>query len=290
MEAEISLVAKRISWILTAILFLGVVVGSYGVTPRQDNAPKSSSSPSPAVGRTEFISACSGCHGLDGRGGEHAPDIATKPDVQQKSDGELFAIVRDGIPSAGMPAFRALLDAARIKATVDYLRVLQGQHAAFPLPGDPMKGRALFSASAGCSGCHMVNGHGGFIGSDLSVYAGDHSAEEIREAIVHPENDPDPRSKVVAVVTRDGQQFAGVLRNEDNFSLQLQSLDGTFHSLEKSDLKSIEVGPGPVMPAAYGAKFSTAQINDLVSYLMRVAESNASGKPGRPDGRNEEDQ
>lgn len=290
MEAAISLVAKRISWILAAILFLGVGAGDFRADSPQDQAPKNSFSTSSAAGKIDFISRCAGCHGLDGRGGEHAPNIATKPDVQHKSDGALFAIVRDGIPSAGMPAFRALLDAARIKATVDYLRVLQGRHAAFPLPGDPMKGRALFSASAGCSGCHMVNGHGGFIGPDLSVYAGDHSAEEIREAIVHPEQDPDPRSKVVAVVTRDGQKFAGVLRNEDNFSLQLQSLDGAFHSLEKSDLKSIEIGPQPVMPRDYGSKLSSSQIDDLVSYLTRVAQTNAPAVSEQPDSRHDEDQ
>src|SRR5256885_9825619 len=40
-----------------------------------------------------------------------------------------------------------------------------------------------------------------------------------------------------SVTTREGLQFTGIARNEDNFSLQLQSLDGAFHLFAKSDLQ-----------------------------------------------------
>jgi cytochrome c oxidase cbb3-type subunit 3 len=33
-------------------------------------------------GAAIFASNCAGCHGADGRGGEHAPNIATTPEVQ----------------------------------------------------------------------------------------------------------------------------------------------------------------------------------------------------------------
>jgi alcohol dehydrogenase (cytochrome c) len=53
-------------------------------------------------GRTTFQSLCSGCHGADGNGGEHAPSIVTSPGV--RSDDQLAAIIHDGLPLKGMPA------------------------------------------------------------------------------------------------------------------------------------------------------------------------------------------
>jgi hypothetical protein len=42
------------------------------------------------------------------------------------------------------------------------------------------------------------------------------------------------------ISTQDGQKYSGRVRNEDNFSLQLQTLDGAFHLFMKSELRSFE--------------------------------------------------
>ena len=60
-------------------------------------------------GRTTFQSLCSGCHGTDGNGGEHAPSIL--PSLATKNDEELTRIVREGVPRKGMPAFKQMPDA-----------------------------------------------------------------------------------------------------------------------------------------------------------------------------------
>ena len=54
-----------------------------------------------AVGRKVFENRCSGCHGSDGNGGELGPPIARR--VANLSDPQITSIVRNGIPSAGMP-------------------------------------------------------------------------------------------------------------------------------------------------------------------------------------------
>ena len=59
-------------------------------------------------GAAIFAANCAGCHGADGRGGEHAPNIATAPEVQHLLDRELAGIIRYGIAGAGMPAFSTL--------------------------------------------------------------------------------------------------------------------------------------------------------------------------------------
>jgi cytochrome c oxidase cbb3-type subunit III len=125
-------------------------------------------------GKQTFSSTCANCHGLDGRGGERAPNIAERPKVQQLSDAQLFKIIENGIPGTGMPAFHSL-DSANIKAVVAYLRTLQGTGQPVKLPGDPERGETIFLGKAGCSGCHMVAGIGGFIASDLSAYARAHT-------------------------------------------------------------------------------------------------------------------
>ena len=117
----------------------------------------------------------------------------------------------------------------------------------------------------------MVAGRGGFIASDLSGYGGAHSAQEIRSAITQP--NPATASQVhsAVVVTRTGQQYAGRVRNQDNFSLQLQSLDGTFHFFTKSDIERIEYSAQPLMPMNYGSTLSAQDLNDLVSFLISSA-------------------
>jgi len=221
-------------------------------------------------GRKAFESVCASCHGLDGRGGERGPNIATRAAVQQLSDEETLQVLRLGIPAAGMPAFRAL-GLPKIKAVMAYLRILQGGGKAASISGDTHRGELLFFGKAGCAKCHMISGAGGFIGADLSSYASNGSPEEIRAALIDPNKDLDPRERTVLVTTREGRQFTGVARNEDNFSLQLQSLDGTFHLFSKADLDQLEFLPKSLMPSDYGSALSSGEIDDLVSYLVRTA-------------------
>jgi len=188
------------------------------------------------------------------------------------SDAETLEIMKSGRPAKGMPAF-ASLGSARLKTLVRHLRSLQGRGDAATLAGDPQRGQTLFFGKARCSECHMVNGIGGFLGSDLSAYGLAHSAAEIRSAIISPDTDLDPRRRAVVATVRNGQKYSGMARNEDNFSLQLQSPDGTFHLLAKSEIEHLEFLPRTLMPADYGSTLNANEIDDLVGYLARVAKS-----------------
>ncbi len=236
-----------------------------------------------ADGRQAFESRCAGCHGLDGRGGERGPDIATSAKTQRRADGELFQIVERGAPGTGMPPFGSL-GRTGIANVVSYLRLLQGSNGEGKLPGDAQKGRALFYGKARCAECHMVAGTGGFIASDLSAFGGTRSAEEIRDAITKPSK-VNPQGGKMVVTTRDGRRYAGVARNEDNFSIQLQTLDGEFHLFLKSDLDSFARQADSLMPANYGSVLNAGELNDLVSFLMQTAKRRAaSSKKSEGDG------
>ena len=223
-------------------------------------------------GKRTFASTCAACHGLDGKGAERGPDIVTRRALQQLPDASLVRIVRNGKPGAGMPSFRSLGE-ARIQAVVGQLRVLQGQSPATVLPGNPKAGKALFFGKAECSQCHVANGEGGFMGSDLSNYAAAKAATDIRSAITDPNRNLDPQKWVVVVKTADGTARTGIARNEDNFSLQLQTLDGTFHLFDKSELQSIEHKPMSLMPTDYGSKLTPQELDELVAYLMSIAQN-----------------
>jgi len=228
-----------------------------------------------------FPANCGGCHGLDGRGGERAPDIAGRREIQKLSDAALAKLIREGIPGTGMPPFRSLGN-VKIQALLRHLRALQGESVPSALPGSPATGKSLFFGKAGCADCHMVNGAGGFIGSDLSAYARARAASQIRSAIVNPTENSPERGRVVVATTRDGQTFTGIARNEDNFSLQLQTKDGAFHFFEKSDLRGLEHRTESLMPSDYAARLSAREVYDVISYLMSVSQSTRDNQPVHP--------
>src|SRR5437762_8727616 len=193
-----------------------------GMVPQSQPQPARTRGRAPASsatlleGKQIFASSCAGCHGLDGRGGERAPDIATRREMQRLSDVKLARIVDAGVPGTGMPSFRSL-GASEIKSVVSYLRKLQGGGKSATVPGNPQKGESIFFAKGRCSDCHMVGGKGGFLAADLSSYGHTHSVEEIREVIADPESMRNAGDKIVLAVTRDGTKYAGLVRNEDNF-------------------------------------------------------------------------
>jgi cytochrome c oxidase cbb3-type subunit III len=226
--------------------------------------------------RQTFESRCAGCHGLDGRGGERAPDVATRASARRRSDAELFQIIQNGIPARGMPAF-STIDSSRIHALVSYLRLIQGKIGRAIVSGDPQQGKALFFGKARCSECHMVEGAGGFIATDLSAYGRTRAPEEIRAAITTKQNkNGGSAGSLTTVTTQEGQKFSGVLRNEDNFSIQLQTVDGAFHLLTRAELQSLVRSSEPLMPSNYGSMLSRNEIDDLTSFLVTSARG---GKP-----------
>src|SRR5262249_50435593 len=232
----------------------------------------------PRDGRQVFASQCAGCHGLDGKGGERAPDIATSVKTQQRSDEEIFRIIEKGVPRTGMPAFSSLSH-GDTKSLLAYVRSLQGGVVGAALPGDSVKGRSVFYGKAQCAQCHIVAGVGGYIAGDLTTYGAKRPVEDIRAAIVKPSSVPRPGSGRAELTTRDGRKYSGLVRNEDNFSVQLQTLDGAFHLFDKSDLGNLQRVAAPLMPTDYGSSLSSAELNDLISFLMTAAREARTAQP-----------
>lgn len=174
-----------------------------------------------------------------------------------------------------MPAFHTLSE-RQIRAVVSYLRILQGKLGARALPGDPARGKAIFFGKGECSTCHTMSGEGGFLGPDLSAYGSALSAKAIGDEIVRPDRIEPAGYRSAVLTIRDGNRLEGVIRNEDNFSVQLQTKDGSFHFFQKSDLQTVEPLGRSLMPTDYRQRLSPGELNDLVSYLM-----NGGPAPGK---------
>jgi cytochrome c oxidase cbb3-type subunit III len=215
------------------------------------------------TGQQLFESNCAGCHGLDGKGGEHAPNIVSDAKLQDLPDARLAHTIRNGIPVSGMPAFGSAFKPVQIDAVVSYLRTLQKAPKNVMLSGNGEAGRTLFFGKAQCAECHMADGKGGFLASDLSGYGKAHSADELRQQIAdHKEAG---RRQWTRVVTPNGKEYFGIVRNEDNFSLQLQTSDGDFLFWRKTDLAAIAHKD----PASLNGN----DLDNLIAYLSQAAET-----------------
>jgi len=253
------------------LLVCGLAAGHAQTKAHHAEKPKQSNQ-ALTSGRRTFASGCAPCHGLNGKGGERAPDIATSPEISRLSNRETLTVLREGKPQAGMPPFAAL-GPAKLSDLLNYLRFLQGEHQAPSATVGAQQGKALFSGEGGCSECHMVHGSGGFLGPDLSDYGASHSADDIRSAIVSADNRPGVRKGLAKATTRDGRQISGLVRNEDNLSLQLLALNGAFYSLEKSDLTELMFDSEPLMSDNYGSKLSKSELDQLVAYLLSLVDA-----------------
>ena len=80
-------------------------------------------------GRQSFVTRCAACHGTDGNGGELGPDISRR--VPFRTDQELADVLRDGLPSAGMPAFPGM-SAPETTGLIRFLRTLKPRDGTGP--------------------------------------------------------------------------------------------------------------------------------------------------------------
>jgi len=105
-----------------------VLLLAAGVMP--GNGPVAAGAQSrPNPGAQAFASRCASCHGTDGNGGELGPAIA--PRVPSRTDAELRAVVRQGVPAAGMPAFASIGD-AELDDVIRHLRALRPRTGSGP--------------------------------------------------------------------------------------------------------------------------------------------------------------
>jgi len=276
---------RRRPGILRLLEFIGLFTGSLTIILILFNAPSAAAqeTKNPLAGNakaaqegaSQFRINCALCHGLHAQGGSRGPDLTRGVWNHGGSDADLFRTITQGVSGTLMPAND--ISDAETWEIIAYLRSLAPAKLK-KAPGDAKAGEKLFYGDANCALCHMVRGKGGRLGPDLSRVGSARSPEylaaKIRDpnralaaGLMQPGMEWPLDYQTVTVVTRDGQSFTGVLRNEDSFSIQFMDQAENLRLYLKNDLQKVTYEQKTLMPAFGDDIIDNAQLKDLVAYL-----------------------
>jgi putative heme-binding domain-containing protein len=265
--------AKSLVTTLAAAIALA---GIAGAQQKADTRPAAGNPAAIEEGNSLFRGNCSPCHGLNAQGGGRGPDLTSGRWVHGSSDAQIFATISHGVPGTEMPANS--FEDSETWAIVAYIRSLAP--ALSSEGGDRARGERIFSHSAGCAVCHMVQGRGGVLGPDLSRVGGARSVSYLTEAIRDPDKELssamlDPNNHYglplvydkVTVVTAAGVTIVGIAKNEDTYSVQLLNTSQQLQFFLKKDLRSITHERKSLMPPYSEQRLNATDLQDLVAYL-----------------------
>ena len=216
-----------------------------------------------AAGAKTFRSHCAVCHGLHGAGGL-GPSLTSGRFYHGSSDADLFHNISEGIPGTEMSATFYKED--RVWQIIAYIRSLNA--VADPSAGDKARGAALFRTK-GCVRCHRVGGQGGRLGPELTEIGRMRSLDYLRQSIVEPAADVQPRYWVASFTNASGKPVEGFVMNEDTYTVQLMDMGEQLHSYDKAALKDYKVEKISKMPS-YRDSLTGEQVGDLVAYLSSL--------------------
>jgi putative heme-binding domain-containing protein len=248
-----------------------------------------------AEGQNVYNRACTGCHGKDGAVGDRAPALAVPARRYLRiTDAELFTAIEKGITGTLMPP-SGLSEPDAWKVTA-FIRALRGTAIDVPAKGNVARGEQIFLGKGGCIGCHMLKGKGGLIGPDLSEIASQRKLMSIQDALTKPQHTvstdgghhdasltPSSRYQPVRVVTIQGDTVSGVLRNEDNFSLQVLGSDNALHLFKRDQLREVIYEEKSLMPSDYDKKLTADEMKDLLAFLSRQGKVARAARDGQQD-------
>lgn len=129
-------------------------------------------------------------------------------------------------------------------------------------PGDPAKGKALFTAA--CATCHQYNGEGSNVGPGLTGM-GAHGPSVLLEAIVNPNAEVDPSFVAYNIETKDGKFHAGVIARENPTSVVIRSLAGE-EEIRTADIKTRTSTGRSLMPEGFES-LGSESLRNLLAYL-----------------------
>jgi len=227
-----------------------------------------------ALGKPIFERYCAPCHGISGGGGRgprlNRPHLTHAPD-----DASLRTVIAEGIPPA-MPDAWYLSD-EEIANVAAHIRVL-GKTPGELVPGDPVNGAAIYARN-GCASCHILRGQGVGFGPDLTDVAERRNASFIRQVIGNPSSALPEGFLFVTAIPWAGKPITGVRLNEDTFTIQLKSANGTIYSFRKRDLKELKKETGQTPMPAFEKILSPSEIQDLAGFLVSSASQSNLDKP-----------
>jgi cytochrome c oxidase cbb3-type subunit III len=218
------------------------------------------------AGSRLYVRQCALCHGPNGDQ-VNGIDLRRGRFRRFLSDDDLRAVITNGIPTAGMPAFR--LATAELNGLVAFIRAGFDVEGTAVRIGNAELGQAVFAGKGGCTDCHRVDGVGPTIGPDLSDIGAIRQPAALQRSLLDPTAGMLPINRPVRVVTTDGRTIRGRRLNEDTYTVQLIDADQRLISLDKSQIREFEVGTTSPMPSM-ADRLSADEIAHVIAYLLTL--------------------
>jgi quinoprotein glucose dehydrogenase len=139
--------------------------------------------------------------------------------------------------------------------------------------GDAQRGKTIFMTRSDleCVRCHKVKSPGaepvgGDVGPELSDVGRRETRAYLLESIANPNKQIAKGFESVVLATSDGKVQTGILRAEDEKTVQLVTAEGKPISVPKDSIE--ERGRGPsAMPDDLARKLSKTDLRDLIEFL-----------------------
>lgn len=249
---------------LVCVLLALVTTGSpRGAQSSQDHTYTNSDI---QAGSGLYANQCAQCHGPTG---DTVSGINLRRGQFRKpmSDDDLRRTITAGVPAAGMPPFT--LQGAELDGLVAFIRAGFDVDGVAAKVGDAARGRTLFEGKGKCGSCHRVNGKGPRLAPDLSDIGTVRSPAQFQRSLREPAEQMMPINRPVRIVTRDGKTINGRRLNEDTYTVQVIDQEERLVSIDKTDIKQLEVSKTSPMPRATDV-LSSDELADVIGYLVSL--------------------
>lgn len=147
--------------------------------------------------------------------------------------------------------------AARVEELLPFVRT-----------GDVRRGQGIFNSErAACSACHAIGYLGGDVGPDLTKIGQVRSERDLVEAILFPSASFVRSFEPMTVVTKEGEEYSGILRRDGAEEIVLATGPGTEVRVARAEISEMRPGKVSTMPQGLDEQLSPQELGDLVAFL-----------------------
>jgi putative heme-binding domain-containing protein len=152
-------------------------------------------------------------------------------------------------------------DAARQRAQLEQML---GTLAA----GDIRRGQLVFhSEKAACYSCHAIGYRGGNVGPDLTKIGSVRSDRDLLESILFPSASLVRSYEPIAIATRDGKVYNGLIRGENADEMTLATGVNQEARISRREIEEMRPSTVSIMPAGFDQQLTPQELADLVAFL-----------------------
>lgn len=138
--------------------------------------------------------------------------------------------------------------------------------------GDAKRGEEIFHRveDHGCASCHRVQGHGEWVGPDLSTIGVKYGKDELIRSILNPNAAIGYNYRSVIAVLDDGRVLTGLPVEETASELVLKTAEGKRERIPVGSIEERRLSDVSLMPEGLVANFTEEEFVDLVSFLSTL--------------------